>query len=425
MLIPSIDIANGRVVQWVEGRDEALTAGDPREWMERFAPLGPVAVVDLDAALGRGDNRALIEPLLHMGRVRVGGGIRSVEAALGWLDAGAESVVLGTAATPEILRPLPRDRVIAALDARDGEVVTHGWRTRSGASIAERMTVLRGLVGGFLVTFVEREGRLGGTDLARAATLAELSGDAALTIAGGVTTPEEIAALDALGADAQVGMALYTGGLGLADAFAAPLRSDRPDGLWATVVADERGRTLGLAWSDRASLTAAIERRRGIYHSRRRGLWEKGATSGATQELLAVDVDCDRDCLRFTVRQRGGFCHTGTRSCFGERRGLDALEARLAERSSSSAGSYTAKLLGDPATLRGKLIEEAEELAQAQGSEDVAAEAADLLYFAMVALRRAGVSLAEVEDELDRRGRRVRRRAPSAPKGAGAREART
>ncbi len=421
MLIPSIDIANGRVVQWVEGRHEALVAGDPRDWMERFAPLGPVAVVDLDAALGRGDNRALIEPLLSMGRVRVGGGIRSAEAALGWLDAGADAVVLGTAAAPEVLARLPRERVVAALDARDGEVVTHGWRTRSGASIAERMRALRGLVGGFLVTFVEREGRLGGTDLQRAAALAELAGDARLTIAGGVTTADEIAALDALGADAQVGMALYTGRLGLAEAFAAPLVSDRPDGLWATIVADEAGRTLGLAWSDEASLAAAIERRRGVYRSRRRGLWQKGATSGAVQELLAIDVDCDRDCLRFTVRQTRGFCHRETRTCFGETGGLDALERRLAARTDATPGSYTARLLGDAATLRGKLIEEAEELGDAEGGADVVHEAADLFYFALVALRRAGVTLADVEAELDRRARRVRRRAPTAPKGAGAR----
>ncbi len=420
MLIPSIDIAEGRVVQWVEGRDEALTAGDPVAWMERFAPLGTVAVVDLDAALGRGDNRALIEPLLRLGRVRVGGGIRSADAALEWLDLGAEVVVLGTAATPEVLRQLPRERVVAALDARNGEVVTHGWRTRSGASVASRMGELRELVGGFLVTFVEREGRLGGTDLDQARTLAELAGDAKLTIAGGVTTAEEIAALDALGADAQVGMALYTGRLSVADAFAGPLSSDRPDGLWSTVVVDEHGRTLGLAWSDRESLTAAIEQRRGVYHSRRRGLWVKGATSGSTQDLLAIDVDCDRDCLRFTVRQRGGFCHTGTRTCFGDDGGIVGLERRLARRADAApAGSYTARLLSDPATLRGKLLEEAEELAEARGVEAIH-EAADLFYFAMVAMRREGVSLAEVETELDRRAATVRRRTPTAPKGAGA-----
>jgi phosphoribosyl-ATP pyrophosphohydrolase len=420
MLIPSIDIAGGQVVQWIGGRDEALTAGDPREWMERFGTVGTVAVVDLDAALGRGDNTALIEPLLRMGRVRVGGGIRSVESALRWLDLGAEAVVIGTAAKPEILRELPRDRVVAALDAQDGEVVTHGWRTRSGATIADRMAELKDLVSGFLVTFVEREGRLGGTDLERAATLAQLSGDARLTIAGGVTTAEEIAALDRLGADAQVGMALYTGRLSLVDAFAAPLRSDRPDGLWSTVVVDERGRTLGLAWSNRESLAVALERRRGVYHSRRRGLWIKGETSGDTQELLAVDVDCDRDCLRFTVRQVGGFCHTGTWTCFGERRGLGALEARLAERAvTAPPGSYTARLLADPATLRGKLLEEAEELAEATDRADVVHEAADLFYFAMVAMQRAGVTVADVEAELDQRALRVRRRTPSAPKGAG------
>ena len=343
---------------------------------------------------------------------RVGGGIRDVETAIRWLDAGAAKVILGTAAQPEILRELPRERVIAALDAVEGEVVTHGWTTRTGASIDDRMAELAPYVGGFLVTFVEREGRMQGTDMTATRRLVDAAGKARLTVAAGSLTAEDIALADRVGADAQVGMALYSGRLNLADAIAAPLRSDRTDGLWPTVVCDEHGRALGLVYSDIESLRVAVERRVGAYHSRSRGLWVKGETSGATQELLKIDLDCDRDALRFTVAQAGaGFCHLDTWTCWGKDGGLPEL-ARLtaARRDDAPAGSYTRRLFEEAGLLEAKLVEEAGELAEAATAEEVAHEAADLLYFAMVAMARAGVGLSDVEAVLERRARKVTRR---------------
>ena len=333
MIVPSIDLMDGRAVQLVGGREKALDGGDPLEVAARFAVAGDLAVIDLDAALGQGSNSDTVADLVRRHRCRVGGGIRSVQSALEWLDRGAERVILGTAARPDVLSELPRERVIAAVDGVDGEVVVEGWRTGTGERMLDRIAALRDLVGGFLVTFVEREGRLGGIDLDAVRAVVEAAGGAHVTVAGGVTTADEVAEIDRLGADAQVGMALYTGRLGLADALAAPLVSDRADGLWPTVVVDELGVALGLAWSDLESLREAVERRRGVYRSRTRGLWVKGETSGATQELVRVDLDCDRDALRFTVRQAGaGFCHRDTRSCWGADRGLGALERRLAAR---------------------------------------------------------------------------------------------
>ncbi|MEM8712414.1 MAG: phosphoribosyl-ATP diphosphatase, partial [Planctomycetota bacterium] len=293
-----------------------------------------------------------------------------------------------------------------------GEVVVEGWRKATGRGITASMAELRDHVGGFLVTFVEREGRLGGTRLDQVKALVEAAGDARVTVAGGVTTTDEIAALDAMGADAQVGMALYTGALPLADAFAAPLVSERPDGLIATVVTDESERALGMCWSSRRSLDHAIRFGVGAYESRKRGLWVKGATSGATQELVRIEVDCDRDALRFVVRQAGaGFCHEGTRSCFGAARGLAALEATLtSRRDAAPEGSYAARLFGDDALLASKLVEEAAELAEARNPADVIHEAADVLFFAAAAMTKAGVTFADVEAELDRRARKVSRR---------------
>lgn len=416
MIVPSIDLMGGRTVQLVGGSELALEAGAPRQHLERFARVGEVAVIDIDAARGEGTNAGLIEPLCAAHPVRVGGGIRDERAAHRWLDAGARRIIIGTAATPGFLARLPRERLIVALDAQHGEVVVDGWRTRTGARVTDRMRELRDHCSGFLVTFVEREGRLGGTDIGRVAELVDAAGPARVTIAGGVTSAAEVASLDALGADAQVGMALYTGRMSLAEAFLAPTRSDREDGLIPTVVADESGVALGLVYSSHESVARSLDSGRGVYCSRRRGLWEKGATSGAVQELVRIELDCDRDALRFTVRQRGaGFCHRATASCWGGPQGLAALEARIARATRAvDPQGYTQRLLSDAALLEAKLLEEAHELATARGAGAVAHEAADLLYFTAVALARAEVPLQAALDELDRRARRVTRRAGDA-----------
>ena len=412
MIIPSIDVTGGRAVQLVGGREQALDAGDPFPWLERFALAGEVAIVDLDAARGIGDNRAVIARLCEQSPCRVGGGIRDIERARYWLDAGAQHIVIGTAAEPALLRALPQNRVVVALDAIDGEVVVNGWQSHTGRQVLDRVVELRDLVGGFLVTFVEREGRLGGTDLAFAREIVAAAGSAHVTIAGGITSPDEVAELDRMGADAQVGMALYTDRILLADAIAAPLTSDRVDGLFPTVVADERGIALGLAWSSRESLRQAVATRRGVYHSRRRGIWVKGETSGATQELLRVGVDCDRDTLRFTVRQHGlGFCHRDQVTCWGAGSPIDVLARTVqAHIDEPATASYTDRLLSDPALLEAKLIEEAAELACATDRTDAVREAADLWYFATVRLIQAGGRMVDVERELGRRALRVTRR---------------
>lgn len=405
MLIPSIDLQGGQAVQLVQGKRRVLEAGDPRPLLEKFSRVGEVAVIDLDAAMGTGDNSELIGELVRMAPCRVGGGIRDIETAKQWLDAGAAKVILGTAAVPEVLRELPRERVIAALDTWENEVVVEGWTRGTGRTVLDRLVEIRDHVGGLLVTFVEQEGRLEGFDLDRVPPLLAEAAGLEVTVAGGVTTLEELTALDRMGANAQVGMAIYTGRIDLGAAFAAPLDSDRPDGLWPTVVVDESGRSLGLVYSNAESLRTAIDEGHGVYWSRKRGLWRKGESSGDVQELLRVDADCDRDALRFTVRQSGGgFCHLGTRSCWGAERGLGELARRLAGRMAESpSDSYTRRLFEDPALLRAKLIEEAGELADAESRDEVIWETADVLYFALSAMVRAGVRLDDVERELERR----------------------
>lgn len=409
MIVPSIDIVSGSSVQLIGGEDVALDAGDPRPLLERFSRVGEVAVVDIDAARDDGDNRELIEEMCRRAPIRVGGGIRTVEHARFWLDSGAEKVIIGTAAEEDLLAALPRDRVIVALDARNGEVVTDGWRRRTGTGVLDAVERFRGLCAGFLVTFVEREGRMSGTDIDLARKVVATGRGVPLTVAGGVTTVEEIAELDRLAVDAQVGMALYTGRLGLGEALAAPLVSDRPDGLWPTVVVDEHDTALGLAYSDLESLSEALETGRGVYKSRSRGLWVKGESSGGVQELVQIGVDCDRDTLRFRVRQKGPFCHEGYRTCWGEDRGLGRLARRLGEFADTRPrGSNTVRLFDDPALLDAKLTEETDELIA--DDADILSETADLLYFALVKSVAAGVRFEDIERVLDRRERAVARR---------------
>lgn len=411
-MIPSIDIMDGRAVQLVGGETKALDGGDPLELIEKFGRVGDVAVIDLDAAMGRGSNAELITKMLNCASCRVGGGIRDAASALEWLDRGASKVILGTRAVPEILRELPRERVIAAVDARNGEVVVEGWKSGTGATIEERVDALAPYVSGYLVTFVENEGRLGGMDFERTAALQTRVGDRNLTVAGGVKSAHELLQLRKMGVEAQVGMALYTGRFDLAGGVWAQLEGDRDDGLIATVVCDPAGVALGLAWSSEESLRVAIEEGRGVYQSRKRGLWRKGESSGNVQKLLGVDVDCDGDALRFRVAQSGqGFCHLERHDCWGQDRGRARLERRLAERKlDAPAGSYTQRLLTEPGLLGAKLREEAGELDEAKSPTDIVHEATDVVYFTQVKLLANDIPWSAIDDELDRRAFKVRRR---------------
>lgn len=415
MIISSIDILGGRAVQLVGGdpNQVKVDAGPPADVAAQWSRTGPLAVIDLDAALGRGDNAQVIRTLCRRHRCRVGGGIRSVHKALQWLDAGVDRIILGTAARPEILEALPRERVMAAIDARNNEVVTHGWTEGTGRQLLDDVAALKPYVGGFLVTVVEREGRLGGTDLELAQKVAEVAGDRRVTWAGGIRSVEEVAALDRAGLDAQVGMAMYTGAFEPVDALWACLRTDRADGLVPTVVCDPAGRTLGLVYSSRESLKEAVQIGRGVYYSRsRQALWRKGESSGDVQELLDVEPDCDRDALRFRVRQSGtGFCHLHTWTCFGPDVGWSRLDRILtARKESAPTGSYSARLFADPDLTAAKLREEAAELIEAEALQEVVHEAADVLYFTMVRVVAAGGRLEDLERELDRRALRVTRR---------------
>ena len=210
----------GKVVQLVQGREKALEGAAPLEMLRLFAAFPEIQVIDLDAALGRGANHAIVEILATRARCRVGGGVRTAERARELVRQGAWRVIVGTAAfapaMEEIAQAIGPERILIALDSKNGEVVVKGWVESTGLKAEEVISRLEPYCGGFLCTYVDKEGMMQGTDLdwfrrLRAATAHEI------TAAGGITTMEDIRALDAMGIHAAVGMAMYTGRLAIAD----------------------------------------------------------------------------------------------------------------------------------------------------------------------------------------------------------------
>lgn len=222
MLIPSIDLQGGRIVQLVQGERLAIESSDIDGWIERFHGRSKVQLIDLDAAKGTGSNDALVQRICAKLPCRVGGGIRSLGRARQVLDAGATAVIVGSALFPphginlpfaaDLEEAVGRERLIAAVDGRGGRVVINGWRSAVDITPLEAIRHLEPFFGEFLYTHVDREGLMQGTDL-EAITALRAATTRRLTAAGGITTPDEVHRLDALGVDAVVGMAIYTGRL--------------------------------------------------------------------------------------------------------------------------------------------------------------------------------------------------------------------
>jgi phosphoribosylformimino-5-aminoimidazole carboxamide ribotide isomerase len=218
VIFPCIDLMGGKVVQLIQGRDKALEGDPPLEMLRKFAAFPEIQVIDLDAAMGKGENSALVEMLASRARCRVGGGVRTPERARRLFEQGAHRVIVGTAAfTPvieDIAAAVGPQRLIIALDSKDGKIVVKGWQEATEFTAEQVIQRLEPFCGGFLCTYVDKEGMLQGTDLnwfrrLRASTQHEI------TAAGGITTIEEIRELTAMNIHAALGMAIYTGKLAL------------------------------------------------------------------------------------------------------------------------------------------------------------------------------------------------------------------
>lgn len=218
MIIPCIDLMGGKVVQLVQGQRQALEGAPPLEMLKLFAGFPEIQVIDLDAAMGTGDNSAIVEQLCARAHCRVGGGVRNAERAAELVGLGAHRVIVGTAAfTPELSRivdAVGTEKLVIALDSKNGKVVVKGWKESTTFTAVEAVGNLASSCDGFLCTYVDKEGMMQGTDLEwfaqlRATTTHEI------TAAGGITTLDDIKALASMSIHAAVGMALYTGRLSL------------------------------------------------------------------------------------------------------------------------------------------------------------------------------------------------------------------
>ena len=222
MLIPSIDLMGGKIVQLVQGERKALEFTDFEYWIERFRPYPVVQLIDLDAAMGKGSNRALVAEVANRLPCQVGGGIRSLEAAQSMLAAGARKVIVGSALlrqgrvdanfARELSRAIGAEPFLAAIDSRGGRVAVQGWKESTGVTALEMMRELEPFCGGFLYTHIDTEGLMQGIPLEVVRGLRQAT-QRKLIAAGGISSREEIDQLDAMGVDAVVGMALYTGKL--------------------------------------------------------------------------------------------------------------------------------------------------------------------------------------------------------------------
>jgi phosphoribosylformimino-5-aminoimidazole carboxamide ribotide isomerase len=226
MIVPCIDIMGGKVVQLVQGREPALEGGSIEEMLRLFAGFPEIQVIDLDAAIGDGANNEMVEAISRSAIARVGGGVRSAQRAKELLACGAYRVIVGTSAftstgpnkvlLQQMADAIGPEHLVIALDSKEGYIVVKGWRESTAIRATEVIQELDPYCGGYLCTYVDKEGMMQGTDLDWFSTLRN-STNREITAAGGITTFSDVRALTAMNIHCAIGMAIYTGRLNLAE----------------------------------------------------------------------------------------------------------------------------------------------------------------------------------------------------------------
>ncbi|MDY4211981.1 MAG: bifunctional phosphoribosyl-AMP cyclohydrolase/phosphoribosyl-ATP diphosphatase HisIE [Treponema sp.] len=428
MVISSIDLKDGHVVQLKNGRDLVLQRDDADNLINEFNFYGEVAVIDLDAAMGNVDakgntvNTNLLKSLLRKGNVRTGGGIHTVKRARELISLGAEKVIIGSSAwnknpssndsvlntefLEELVQAIGKQRIIISVDAINGKIAVKGWTETIDVSLIEGAQQAEKYCSELLFTCVEKEGCMQGTNIDMAQELRNAV-KCRVVVAGGVSTESEIEQLEKMGCDVQLGMALYTNKVSLKDSFIRCLDWKKTDGMIPVIAQSEHGEVLMMGYANHEAFKKTFDTKKLTFWSRTRNtLWTKGETSGHFLEVKKLRADCDRDTVLATVVPHGGVCHTGSFNCFSseadEKSSMERLYGTIAERfANPKPGSYTATL--DSKRVREKIEEEAEELCEADGKDEVIWEAADLLYFVSVLMYKEGVNWNDIYSELDRR----------------------
>lgn len=428
MVISSIDLKDGHVVQLKNGKELVLQRDDAENLIHEFNFYGEVAVIDLDAAMGNTDakgntlNTNLLKTLLRKGNVRTGGGIRTVKRARELISLGAEKVIIGSRAwkkspgadgsvldtefLDELVAAVGKQRIIISVDALNGKIAVKGWTETVNVPLIDGAKQAEKYCSELLFTCVEKEGCMQGTDMNMAKELRNAV-SCRVVVAGGISTEDEIVELEKVGCDVQLGMALYTGKVSLKNSFIGCLNWEKTGGMIPVIAQSVNGEVLMTGFANREAFEKTFETKKLTFWSRTRNtLWTKGETSGHFLQVEKLRADCDRDAVLATVIPHGGVCHTGSFTCFSseadEKSTLERLYGTIAERfANPKPGSYTATL--DAKRVREKIEEESEELCEADGKDEVVWEAADLLYFVSVLMYKEGVNWNDVYAELDRR----------------------
>ena len=427
MVISSIDLKGGHVVQLKNGKDPVIERDDSDSLINDFNKYGEVAVIDLDAALGntnpKGDtvNTPLLKKLLRKGNVRTGGGVGSVKRARELISLGAEKVIIGSAAwkkdivpgesvmntefLDELVAAIGKQRIIISVDAINGKIAVKGWTETIDVPLVDGAKQAEQYCSELLFTCVEKEGCMQGTNMQMAQELRDAV-KCRVVVAGGVSSEDEVEQLEKMGCDVQLGMALYTGKVSLKESFIRCLNWEKVD-MIPVIAQSVDGEVLMMGYSNKEAFEKTFDTGKLTFFSRTRNvLWTKGETSGHYLEVVKLRADCDRDTVLATVIPHGGACHTGSYTCFGSdpdaASTLERLYGTIAERfANPKPGSYTATL--DGKRVREKVEEEAEEICEAEDKDEVIWEAADLLYFVSVLMYKEGVTWKDVYNELDRR----------------------
>ena len=428
MVISSIDLKDRHIIKLKNGRDLVLQRDDADNLINEFNFYGEVAVIDLDAAMGNVDakgntvNTNLLKSLLRKGNVRTGGGIHTVKRARELISLGAEKVIIGSSAwnknpssndsvlntefLEELVQAIGKQRIIISVDAINGKITVKGWTETIDVSLIEGAKQAEQYCSELLFTCVEKEGCMQGTNIDMAQELRNAV-KCRVVVAGGVSTESEIEQLEKMGCDVQLGMALYTNKVSLKDSFIRCLDWKKTDGMIPVIAQSEHGEVLMMGYANHEAFKKTFDTKKLTFWSRTRNtLWTKGETSGHFLEVKKLRADCDRDTVLATVVPHGGVCHTGSFNCFSseadEKSSMERLYGTIAERfANPKPGSYTATL--DSKRVREKIEEEAEELCEADGKDEVIWEAADLLYFVSVLMYKEGVNWNDIYSELDRR----------------------
>lgn len=402
MIIPSIDIMEGKAVQLRQGKEKVLEKKNVLELAEQFSKYGEIAVIDLDAALGKGENLNLIKKICSIADCRVGGGIRTTEKAMEILKFGAKKIIIGTKATPEFLKKLPKERIIVAIDTKGSFIVNKGWIKKTSKRPINLIKKLEDYCSEFLFTNVNKEGLMEGIDFEKIKKLRNGTKND-FTVAGGITTINDIKKIEGINANSQIGMALYAGKIELNKAFVSVLDFKKGKGLIPTIVQEANGQVLMLAYSTEESLLRTLESGNATYFSRSRNkIWTKGETSGNIQKLIRVKYDCDRDTLLFIVSQNNVACHFGRYSCFEDKEfSIEKLYSVIQDRiQNPKKSSYTSKLGRNEILIKEKIKEEAKEVIKYTNKDNLIWEVADLTYFTMILMAKNNITISDVKNEL-------------------------